>query len=211
MSAQMVIATLNGWKSQTRRGKGLESDDPDRMVFAGYGKRHEKTIALFRDSIPDDPVPLEVACPYGAPGGLLWVREGVRRNERGAMRFHSRGRVSTSVAHFIADGAPAPIDSWGWKNKALPGIHMPRGVCRLELELLDVRVERLNSISEADAIAEGIERDPMFSDRWKNPNGVSFESPIDAYAALWESINGRGTWATNPWCWVLCFPAVKPS
>jgi hypothetical protein len=64
--------------------------------------------------------------------------------------------LSRSVATYIADGAPAPIDSWPWKNRALPAIHMPRGVSRISLLLEEVSVEKLSDITEADAIAEGI-------------------------------------------------------
>lgn len=92
--------------------------------------------------------------------------------------------------------------------KWVPSIHMPKKFCRLWLELTEVRVERLQEISQADAIAEGappshpsidvVSREfgyPDFSRSW--------------YAQLWESINGKGSWAANPYVWVLSFQPTK--
>lgn len=77
---------------------------------------------------------------------------------------------------------------------------MPRWASRITLEIVAVRVERLNDISEADAAAEGIE--PMFlgdTDEMKRLGArVAFKS-------LWESINGAGSWEANPWVWVIEF------
>ena len=95
-----------------------------------------------------------------------------------------------------------------------PSIHMPRWASRLTLEIVGVRVERLNEISEEDAIAEGIERDAA---EFKNYNvkdvafpwigGVGAASA--SYSSLWESINGPGSWEANPWVWVLEFKPVE--
>lgn len=126
--------------------------------------------------------------------------------------------MARSVAHYIADGAPAPIDNWGWKNKALPAIHMPRGVSRLSLQLEEVSVERLSDITEADAIAEGIV--PANHDRpailgpgklwtWPGHDKV-YVSATAAYFAGWDSINGAGSAAKNPWLWRLAFRVLEP-
>src|SRR5262249_50729821 len=89
-------------------------------------------------------------------------------------------------------------------------IHMPRWVSRLTLELTDVRIERLQEISEADAQAEG-----CVVGKWSGKTydsiaglrlgGVEWGNAKDWYADLWESINGPGSWDTNPWVWVLTF------
>ena len=120
----------------------------------------------------------------------------------------------SSVAHYIADGAPAPIDSWGWKNKALPAIHMPRNVSRLSLLLREVRVERLHDISEADAIAEGVEPvryDPE-GDCWTATEAARITPHRVAYEYLWNEINGwdPNAWNANPWVWVLGFEVLEP-
>lgn len=88
---------------------------------------------------------------------------------------------------------------------------MPRSACRLVLEVTGVRVERLQEISEADGVAEGIER---IGDCGPNagPNRFSvrdaagwtnFPTAVGAYRQLWASINGAGSWNANPWVWVL--------
>lgn len=115
--------------------------------------------------------------------------------------------MSKSVATYIADGAPAPIDSWGWKNKALPAIHMPRGVSRLSLLLEEVRIEQLQQITEADAIAEGIEDSIDGGYCW--PAGPTFHHAKSAYLAGWNTINAKAPAASNPWVWVLSFRVLE--
>lgn len=97
---------------------------------------------------------------------------------------------------------------WGW----WPSIHMPRWASRITLEVVSVRVERLQEISEADAIAEGVD---AFADGCgftiPLPNGklgAWQRNPVDAYRNLWESINGSGSWAANPWVWVIEFKPI---
>lgn len=98
-----------------------------------------------------------------------------------------------------------------------PSIHMPRWASRITLEVTGVRVERLNEITDADAKAEGIQRVHGFDvpaamgslpeGTWSYPNNENrwWTSPASAYRALWESINGEGSWSTNPWVWVVSF------
>ncbi|MFM0375171.1 hypothetical protein [Paraburkholderia aspalathi] len=83
-----------------------------------------------------------------------------------------------------------------------PSIHMPRWACRLELEITNVRVERLQDISEADAIAEGVNAGP-----WEYDNGEGTETARESFHCLWDSPNAaRGCgWDANPWVWVVGF------
>lgn len=114
----------------------------------------------------------------------------------------------TSVATYIADGAPAPIDSWSWKNRALPAIHMPRGVSRISLLLEEVRVERLQDITEDDANAEGVrewERGAMSPASGRGP----FDA-VDIYERLWGELHGPQSWRLNSWVWVLRFQVLEP-
>ncbi len=96
-------------------------------------------------------------------------------------------------------------------SRCKPSIHMPRWASRLTLEITAVRVERLQDISEADAIAEGVER---VGDRFKQYmpmfDGSAYNPALakSSYSQLWESINGPGSWAANPWVWVVSFRRV---
>lgn len=121
-------------------------------------------------------------CPY-ASGDTLWVRETFAVNCVGGQDF----LFYRADSYPDGDGAP-------WK----PSIFMPRKYSRITLRITDVRVERLQDISEDDAIAEGIEPDPHVSTWLK-------------FALLWNRINeerGFG-WDTNPWVWVVRFERVE--
>jgi hypothetical protein len=87
-----------------------------------------------------------------------------------------------------------------------PSIHMPRWASRITLEVTGVRVERLQSISAEDALAEGITLHP---DHHGRPRDSRY-GPVATYQDLWESINGAGSWDLNPWVWVIEFKVVKP-
>jgi hypothetical protein len=97
----------------------------------------------------------------------------------------------------------ADHDTGDWRvavSRWKPSIFMPRAVSRITLEITDVRVERLQQISDADSLAEGCSTADM-------KDGDSLAS---VYARFWESINGAGSWATNPWVWVVSFRKVQP-
>lgn len=224
-SAPMILALLSRSKTQTRRTTGLEEIGRGARVV-GYSKDHRGRFSVDFDD-PEGDGCFAVPSPYGGPGDRLWVREGVRRTAHFAsVHFESvngaivkNESISRDTAEYIADGAPAPIDFWGWKNKALPAIHMPRGVCRIRLQLEAVRVERLKDISEADARAEGIsmtvahvaygrtpaESVPSF---WWPGADRNFHCARDAYFAGWESLHGAASVDLNPFCWVLSFHQV---
>ena len=93
----------------------------------------------------------------------------------------------------------AADDETGWQHGWKPSIHMPRWASRLTLEITDVRVERLNEISEEDAIAEGVSVDGV-----GNPGGP-MRVHQRAFKILWNQINGPDSWAANPWVWAITF------
>lgn len=136
-------------------------------------------------------------CPYGQPGDRLWVREMFA-----TLDCHHGQTV------YRADGEKNLADMT-WK----PSIHMPRRAARLTLEIVRVRGEKLNDISEEDAEAEGARRgiwcndgvlcDPMDEDDEKR---ASFRH---GYGFLWETINGPGSWDKNPWVWVVEFRRLQ--
>jgi hypothetical protein len=99
----------------------------------------------------------------------------------------------------------------GVKKRWTPAIHMPKACSRIQLEVTDVRVERLNTCSEADALAEGITGPHYVSyPAFKSPSDPTarYISATAAYQALWEQISGPGSWATNPWVWVVEFQRI---
>jgi hypothetical protein len=84
-----------------------------------------------------------------------------------------------------------------------PSIHMPREFSRISLKITNVKVERLQHISEADAEAEGAEPILVPPDGGGAPH-------VEGFQALWTSINGAASWEANPWVAVYTFERVKP-
>lgn len=195
-SAPMVRALLAGTKTQTRRvvkpqPTGLlgqlpaDSARPEKWWFSGG---------------PPPFASFERACPYGVPGDRLWVRETWRPVHSGDP---SQG------AQYRADKP----DVWNDVTRWRPAIHMFRWASRLTLTITDVRVERLNDISEADADAECFGGD--FPERVlpevfpAREGGWGHLSIVECYARLWEHINGPGSWAANPWVWAVSFEVER--
>jgi hypothetical protein len=184
-SAPMVRAILAGTKTQTRR---ILKPQPE-LTESGWmqWKDGECAADCFASVIADD-------CPYGVPGDRLWVRE-----TWFPTRFDCNDLRDQSFIRYAADGTYDPRrDCVGraWK----PSIHMPRWVSRITLEITRVRVERLQEISEHDAMAEGVT--PSIS-------GVAGEhepppkSHRTGFVRLWNEINGN--WLDDPWVWVVEF------
>lgn len=202
-SGAMVRAILDGKKTQTRRvvnvpgvgfvGAGGEDgadwNDPGCWGFEdGHGTwhylAHDTVRTPFQQAIPS---------PYGRAGDRLWVREKFTAAWTGP---NEGSGVLYAADHAASELLPPDVR---WR----PSIHMPRQLSRLTLEVIEVRVERLRSISEGDAQREGIA--PILSARI---NGTAFTT---AYARLWDEINGkRATWASNPWVWVVSFKRLEP-
>jgi hypothetical protein len=191
-SGPMVRALLDGSKTQTRR------------------VMKEKHLA-FMDGVNSGRCtgPVTDICPYGQVGDKLWVRE--------AFNTCSCGDIDETAKVYRATFIKGREDCCPYcftPIKFKPSIHMPRWASRISLEITEVRVQRLNDISEADALAEGI--------RWPDKNGRRYQPPIDLtgfsnwrfaadqYAELWDSINGPGAWALNPLVWCVSFKMVKP-
>jgi hypothetical protein len=127
-------------------------------------------------------------CPYGNPGDLLWVRE-THLN----WWHNTEPRTFSHVAAYAADGYELqPGERW------IPSIHMLRAASRILLEVTEVRVQRLQDISHEDAEQEGVKCD------------MSARTFRDHYAALWDRINGPGSWDANPWCWAISFRRITP-
>ncbi len=149
--------------------------------------------------------------PRFSIGDRLWVREAFR-GSKGYDR-HPPRTWSNWPVHYEADGAPDPRDELEMNGRLRPGIHMPRWASRLTLIVTDVRVERLQDISEADAIAEGAElstypgMDGVVMVKTNVPGLTA--SPSVWYRWLWDEINGKGAWRVNPWVAVYTFRVIR--
>ena len=130
-------------------------------------------------------------CPYGQPGDRLWVRE----------TFRSKQQCGETIDWTYRADCPALTEYlFPWK----PSIFMPRQASRITLEIVGVRVERLQDISDFDAYKEGAESK---ASRVTGPYCMSY---VEGFKQLWESINGPDSWDQNPWVWVVEFKEVKP-
>jgi hypothetical protein len=172
-STEMVKAILEGRKTQTRR---IVKKQPH-----GAGEWARQLASwLFPNVNPY----IKLKCPYGQPGDRLWVRETFLIEHSCHKNFYEyRADYSDTIALDVI-----------WR----PSIFMPREACRLMLEVTDVRVERLQDITEEDAIAEGTVRIHRY------------KTMVWEYETLWESINGKGSWDKNPWVWVIEFKKIEP-
>lgn len=196
-TGEMVRAILAGRKTQTRRLIVADRHSLDALAHYDGWTWNGGIDGVGGASIPlhGGTFSIPLRCHYGGVGRRLYVKEAITC-------------ITTNVkvgdparAVYEADGSPAPLDTWPWKVWKLPGMYMPYRLRRIELEVTDVRLERPRSISEADAMAEGVERDMSPSD---DPTYKS------AFAVLWERINGkRQPWASNRPVWVLTFKRVE--
>lgn len=192
-SGEMVRAIIGGRKSQTRRVikpqpklNGEMHGQPmwywqSSRLNAGYC--HTNADAMCRLMVN--------CCPYGVVGDHLWVRETC---------WIYGGKDRDEVAGYVADCG----EKFSGYAQKVPSIHMPRWASRITLEIEDVRVQRVQKISEDDAKAEGAQEygrgyPEMVTHRW-------------GFEELWNQINAkRGySWESNPWVWVVTFKRIKP-
>jgi hypothetical protein len=226
-SAPMVRAVQKGIKTQTRR---LINPQPTGN-FLGFVHRSirsandPKVLRAWFQAGAGELRSREITCPYGAPGDRLWVRETWAAFTTPTYEYGEadliEGPVSQEEAEVVysADGQSMP-ERWR------PSIFMPRWASRILLEVTEVRVERLQDISEEDARAEGLSTVSKDGSLWKwgipdadglpgtDDDGWPWHdwerSPVAAYRRLWESIHGPGSWDLNPWVWAVTFRKLQP-
>jgi hypothetical protein len=201
-SAPMVRAILEGRKTVTRR------------AVKGSG------LNFLADFTPEYfALPENHFCPYGKPGDRLWVRETWYCDHFEVMRGPYLKPDDLDIGEALDDGTlvyaadgltPYEQEQPSWK----PSIHMPRWACRILLEITDVRVERLQEISEGQARAEGIRPMRDGSDTWVSREGPAklvtpWPTAKEAFSDLWDSINGPHAWEANPWVWAITFRRVE--
>lgn len=216
----MVRAILEGRKTVTRRIRGLDdlnlnmpeiyrlesiSQKSGRAVFS-HGEKYEHSF--------------DIRCPYGEVGNRLWVRESFQVSKKYDRMPPSEIPWSRGVSTYFAAGGSRAHNASGayvnedticvpdWVGKMRPSIHMPRQACRILLEVVSIKVERLTDISYEDAAAEGVYRDRM-DHMWTmtDEGGPCHKYPQAAFRDLW--ISTGGDWDANPWVWAIEFKVVQ--
>lgn len=213
-NAPMVRAILDGRKTQTRR---IVKPQPwPGVPFIGIAGM----VAIWRRDYGDDTSMMSlVRLSHGQPGDRLWVKEtfatlcpGSYEEEKPRAGTYQDIRYKASDR--MADCAD-DVRGYRWR----PSIHMPRWASRIDLEITAVRVERLQDISEEDAIAEGIEYDqgweeePGFGylDYLSKDDSYSFTNPRDSFRSLWGAAYAKGNygWSANPWVFIYEFRRIE--
>ena len=194
-SGPMVRAILAGTKTQTRR---VIKPQPKTEYAGSFGNFDAGFGYVFSG---EDKWRY---CPYGGPGDSLWVRETWAVAE--CFDAIKPSKLNLTARNVEYRAGPKKIGYLGLvRGKWRPSIHMPKWASRITLDITDVRVERLQGISEEDAIAEGCGNVHATG---VGKNGANFDMLWDdsGFAMLWESINGKEyPWESNPWVWAVGF------
>ena len=191
-SGAMVRAILAGAKTQTRR-----VINPQPQPWGQHGGLQLPGYCASTDDAFRHGAPI-FKSRFGLPGARLWVRETFAKIDGQTQPW-----IETDYRATYTHGDRLG-DSLGVKKRWTPAIHMPRAASRITLEVTAVRVERLQDISEADAMAEGVDG----SDFSMSHAAGCGPSARGAFRELWESINGQDSWDANPWVWVVSFQRI---
>ena len=189
-NAQKVF---DGTKTQTRR---IIKPQP---LHISWFDHQNSWCARVRDDTgsAEHPAYVMVPCPYGVVGDRLWIRE--------AWRLLDYQERKPGPAYRGEKIQRLAVEKWK------PSIHMPRWARRTVVEITEIRVEQLHAMSMDDVRAEGVkavwpELDEPYSSGGKFVN--EDELLRVGWIRLWESINGKDSWALNPWVWCLTFRKV---
>lgn len=143
-----------------------------------------------------------IKCPYGQVGDILWVRESWNTLHEFT---NTPGYKVMGKGDFVYKADGNRVDKWK------PSIHMPKEACRIYLRITDIKVERVLSISEEDAINEGIEREGERFKNYQYDGARGFETAYFSFRTLWEKINGEESWQQNPYVWAISFERIEKS
>lgn len=190
-SGPMVRAILAGKKTKTRRiaklPLPLNVHSPMAWAWSDRKKLFEPVGSVGHLDIE---IKWGVKCPYGNVGDRLWVRE----TWQSLATMNQCHRVDDRFVYRASDPDWSVMEGWQWR----PSIFMPRRACRIMLQIESIQVERLQAITEDEAIAEGAQC-------------AGFPASLTnrgAFASLWNKINGAGSWESNPFVWVVGFSRV---
>lgn len=226
-NSEMVRAILEGRKTMTRRPlKPQPYDDCDKLIGPEmYETAIEDKFGMIDVGpeifgVYDEHGEYGIECPFGQPGDRLWVRETYRvAGASGYMSENGPNKYEATIEYKSTYDKPIngsrmgrtvelPEMNYGGNLRIdggvawRPSIHMPRWASRITLEITNVRVERVQEISEADAIAEGIYI------RYKDLHTTHRA----AFVGVWDTIYGKGSdaWVNDPWVWVVEFKRKEP-
>jgi hypothetical protein len=219
----MVQALLEGRKTITRRTKGLEKFNaaPDSWRYDGYDVQSKSHyMELISSDRKFTEKYFEAVCPYQV-GDVLWVRETF---------FDATMFLTAPIFKYLPYVyAYKANDDFIGCHKWKPSIFMPKEACRIFLKIKSIRVERLNTIRDKDAILEGINSQVFCLDdkvtiyenylpgkdfydlseySW-NFGKETHSAPMASFCSLWESINGDGSWNSNPFVFVYEFERIE--
>ena len=218
-NAPMVRAILDGRKTQTRRPVKPQPVMQDGWVGGAYWQPKKSPAHGFpeRFCIRD----IVAMCPLGQPGDRLWLRETHRATDvlGGGIHYAADNLVRT-----FDGNEPAEAHGMAVTERWRPSIHMPRWASRILLEITDVRVQRVQDIGEADALAEGLATVTKDGTTWKfgipDADGLPGtddigwpwtkwdRDPRKAFATLWNDTYGPDAWDRNDWVWAVTFKRV---
>ena len=209
----MVQAILDGRKTMTRRvckniplgDKGKPEKYYNKQGNIVWGIRYENFMELSN-----------IKCPYGKVGDRIWVKETFSDafNEGANCICYKADYERIYIDEDKLDQFPenytfsnwAPDLESGQEGRWRPSIFMPRIASRILLEITNIRVEQLNSITPKDALAEGITYEQHYEGLG---NPCDEMRMLDAFQDLWQSINGAESWYKNPWVWVVEFKTLE--
>ncbi|PXK97257.1 hypothetical protein [Klebsiella variicola] len=213
-NGEMVRAILDGRKTQTRRIMKVQPEHSElglrRVVESKNGIDDGKYFWSQSDATGLKSRSKPFACPFGTVGDRIWVREAFRVHSRATdvatLVYKASERNSwTEQTHRVPVAVcnkPATPEKW------TPSLHMPRWASRILLEITNVRVERLNAISQADAIAEGAPPSHPSIDCVSQEYGFP-DFSRSWFGQTWQHIYGEESWDANPWVWVIEFKRVE--
>lgn len=201
-STEMVQAILNGRKTMTRR---IIKPQPivKKNGWFHWGTKYSCSPTADKNLVmPDD-------CPYGKIGDILYVKE-TYLHRSGAYEYKASPGVFMKTQNI---GPTLMITKWK------PSLFMPKSAARIFLEITDIKVERLNDISEEDSIREGVEvykknyclagSGVTYKKYGKIEDCIAYSQARNSFRSLWKLINGEQSWNDNPWVWVIEFKRIN--
>lgn len=196
----MVQAILEGRKTMTRRVVKPQPDDQGLWNHSITSMALDSTLEGWWGTVDETGESKRFNDKYGVPGDVLWVRE----------TFCKMPEPDSFGEYLYKSMEDKPYGKWK------PGIHMPKAACRIFLKVKRIRVERLQEITKADAIAEGIEElktysFPIYKNYLPGAPSDGYQHEPSSFRSLWKKINGEASWNENPFVWVIEFERIdKP-